>query len=751
MVKQGFVVGLWLAVNLLTFGQGDFFSNYKPMAARGNMPEDFRIQTNQKIDSENQLDGLDKKVSTEFLEQVHYGIDEILRSGKVLYGDPLTAYVERVGSKITQLDSSMSSIRFYTLRSNVVNAFSTRQGIIFVTQGLLAQLANEAQLAFVLSHELAHYLKDHVIEGFKENVELRKSRNSQESKIKQLSVYSKEKELEADKIGLELYKKAGYAKSQLDQVFDVLLYSYLPFELRELPHNYWNDDYLVIPDSYFATDFPKISVDEDFDDSKSSHPNIQSRREQLQQFAATLEDWQTDVFSFPKEDFYVARNIARFESLRNDLLNFRYGDVLYGAFLLESEFPNNRFIENCKAKAWAGLLAFKVSGNFTQVTVFPDLIQGEPFQLHQLLRRLSKEQLYALALRQVALAVSRFPEDEEIRAVYKYSITQLAKDENFSTDDFQKIGFTEAQSQYEKLRDELKKEHADSTHDDSNAADKTISKYDKIRKTKESQSEVSEDDFHLYALADILFDPEFDQIFLSARELLKNEREKERDFAAQSFYKRQKLLEKEQENRLLLGLKDIIVLEPRAVKIVKGNQLDPKRSEQLEVKLREVMEYVQHKSHQQMNVHKLGFLEFKENGTSMYNQKAILLNALEHMIAFDRQDLFPVDYQELRQISTQFGTSKVCFALIQSQNIPPSISRIVGASVIPIVWIYAAPLTVMTAYLTSFNAVVFDIDSYDFDAFAYYSLNGTTNKLLIESVLSDFFLKLGSLPEMAND
>ena len=57
-------------------------------------------------------------------------------------------------------------LRFYTIKSNVTNAFSTDQGIIVVTSGLISQITSEAHLAYILAHEIAHYTEKHVVEGF---------------------------------------------------------------------------------------------------------------------------------------------------------------------------------------------------------------------------------------------------------------------------------------------------------------------------------------------------------------------------------------------------------------------------------------------------------------------------------------------------------------------------------------------------------------------------------------------------------
>jgi predicted Zn-dependent protease len=218
-----------------------YFENYQPLQAMGEMPDEFIEYSFSKVSRDFQnleADDLTARERRDFIKGVHYGIDQLIHSGIVLYGDPISQYVTKVGEQLISNEPGLSHLRFYTFRSNIVNAFSTHQGIIFVSQGLIAQVENEAQLAFILAHEIAHYIEKHVIQNYIDVVDLSKSRSSNDSKLKQLSQYSREKEFEADEIGIEIYHKAGYTKKNLYGMFDVLAYSYLPFDLKDIPNDY---------------------------------------------------------------------------------------------------------------------------------------------------------------------------------------------------------------------------------------------------------------------------------------------------------------------------------------------------------------------------------------------------------------------------------------------------------------------------------------------------------------------------------
>lgn len=79
-------------------------------------------------------------------------------------------YVNRVGRLLT-LSSPRPQLdwHFGVLADNDVNAFAAPGGYVFVTSGLLDMLENEAQLAGVLSHEIAHVTHKDYLKAMRSN------------------------------------------------------------------------------------------------------------------------------------------------------------------------------------------------------------------------------------------------------------------------------------------------------------------------------------------------------------------------------------------------------------------------------------------------------------------------------------------------------------------------------------------------------------------------------------------------------
>lgn len=74
----------------------------------------------------------------------------------------LQKYVNQVGRWVaSQSERADLPWRFGVVESEAINAFAAPGGYIVITKGLYRKLQNEAQLAGVLAHEIAHVVKKH--------------------------------------------------------------------------------------------------------------------------------------------------------------------------------------------------------------------------------------------------------------------------------------------------------------------------------------------------------------------------------------------------------------------------------------------------------------------------------------------------------------------------------------------------------------------------------------------------------------
>jgi beta-barrel assembly-enhancing protease len=149
-----------------------------------------------------------------------------------LYDNPdMTKYVNLVGNTVARQSGRSVPYHFAILDTDVVTAVSLPGGYIFITRGALANLRNEAELAGVLAHEVAHvdrrhlekeiraqktaqFAKEEAASHVPAGAELISIAGSVVTRALTLQV-SRDKESEADKVGVEFSSKAGYDPSGL--------------------------------------------------------------------------------------------------------------------------------------------------------------------------------------------------------------------------------------------------------------------------------------------------------------------------------------------------------------------------------------------------------------------------------------------------------------------------------------------------------------------------------------------------------
>ena len=139
------------------------------------------------------------------------------RSGKVIFNCPAGDYLNKIKSKLLEEYPKVDKlITVYVTEDPSLNAFATVNNNIYVNIGLLARIENEAQLAFIIAHEILHIVDAHIIDGTlkltKEAKVFNKSNVGIDDDLFQLRKHevSREHETEADLDGFELYLKQKY-------------------------------------------------------------------------------------------------------------------------------------------------------------------------------------------------------------------------------------------------------------------------------------------------------------------------------------------------------------------------------------------------------------------------------------------------------------------------------------------------------------------------------------------------------------
>jgi predicted Zn-dependent protease len=86
-------------------------------------------------------------------------VQEIKKRWPILQEPSVNKYIGGIGRRILKpLGPQPFEYQFYVLNSSEVNAFAVPGGKVFLNSGLILLAENEAEIAGVMAHEIAHVL-----------------------------------------------------------------------------------------------------------------------------------------------------------------------------------------------------------------------------------------------------------------------------------------------------------------------------------------------------------------------------------------------------------------------------------------------------------------------------------------------------------------------------------------------------------------------------------------------------------------
>ncbi len=89
--------------------------------------------------------------------------DQMVKNHLLLENKKLNDYINKIGNlMLAQSKKAPFEFHFYIVNSNLINAFNTPGGYVYVNKGLINVVENEGELAGVIAHELGHANSHHV-------------------------------------------------------------------------------------------------------------------------------------------------------------------------------------------------------------------------------------------------------------------------------------------------------------------------------------------------------------------------------------------------------------------------------------------------------------------------------------------------------------------------------------------------------------------------------------------------------------
>lgn len=331
--------------------------NYQPARANGPLPVEFLISTAEKAakDKEKIDQSQDKKMQEaqeQFYLQTNYSVDQMRFSGEVLVNDTFSLYINRVAdSLLLKQDPELRhKLKFYILRSPVVNAFTTDQGAIFVTMGLLTRLHNESELAFVIAHEVIHYKRNHVLTGYVEGVKAKEGigqydQTTFENRFLKRHRYSRAYESQADDEGFELLVNSNYDPHAGIAAFDILAMADAPFADTLFTKSFFETGQFRFPSKFYVDTIKPYKPAEDEDDDLATHPSVQKRRKVIsRKFGKLGADTTGAKYLVSETMFWKIRNMARFEEVAEHTAVSEFNEAIYSDYAVQKVYPDNHYL-----------------------------------------------------------------------------------------------------------------------------------------------------------------------------------------------------------------------------------------------------------------------------------------------------------------------------------------------------------------------------------------------------------------------
>ncbi|PCH97464.1 MAG: hypothetical protein COB85_02670 [Bacteroidetes bacterium] len=724
------------------------FENYTPLKCSGAIPEHItRLASDKYREAKRQIDRnqrlSDYKAEDRFYMESAFIMDEFLLSGKVIFNDPLSKYINKVADVLFVKDDSLKGkLKIYTIKSPSVNAFATDEGIVLVTLGLLAQLENEAQLAFILAHEGIHFKRRHSVDIFVEQSRIERGqgtygKSSMEEKIIARSHYSKEMELEADKLGLELFLESNYSMKVLDGVCDVLQYSYLPFDDILFDRSFFETDDLIFPENYYLEELEEIQAEDgDYDDSRSTHPNIRKRRQNMSRRISKLDDTGKVKYIVSEKEFLAVRDIARFELCNLYLVNREYALSIYNTYMLLEKYPNNRYLDKMMVKALYGLVKYRNDGILGTVHKSYKKIEGSSQQLYYFIKKLKDKELNVIALRYAWMAMQRHPEDESIKKHASELFKELVFEKKMIPTYF-----------FDKSKEELIAEENIDTVADTKESLEGLSKYEKIRRKKVVTEIKGEEHFLKYALVDLMKDNDFIDEFEKQLDALEKDQEGNSDDYKVLKAKRKK---KRKEARIVrrkgkaLGIDKIVLVDPtyRVIDQRRNTKVSYLASEINQAKYIEDLGRNADRAELQVSILNTKKLQVSDIGK--FNDHAILNQWLGELLDHegDNMELTISNQEHVKYLTEKYNTKYFAWTgviSIRRSKGPEAFWLVVGGVATIYLLPYALYKLFTPDYDSFFYMVLFDIETGETELVQQHYLAAKEAKDIVNSNLYDSF------------
>ncbi len=370
MLKKYILIFL-IIISKTTFAQLEY--NYVPIKAEKIDKTAYKksLETKLKTDVDAIKSKYKKKIEDIYWNKYDF-ITASIDSGYFYFDDTINIYFQNILENIKKSNPTLNTpgIKIYVSRATYPNAYCVGEGSLVFNIGLLRYMHNESQIAFIICHELAHQIQDHVmtaaIAGIEKlysketQAELRKIKYSEYGTYtKALSLakayvfdnrkHSRLHESEADSLAYLYLKNTKYDENEaftalalLDSI-DNEKYTdsiQLPkfFNYQELP---FKNSWIMEEKKFIFAE--KDSITETEKDSLKTHPDCKKRIEALSKIRTTP-SYGKLTFIQSAYLFQKLVDYSDFECINNRLEDKNLDGAFYLTLKLLNKYPDNVYL-----------------------------------------------------------------------------------------------------------------------------------------------------------------------------------------------------------------------------------------------------------------------------------------------------------------------------------------------------------------------------------------------------------------------
>lgn len=313
-----------------------------------------------------------RKELQDFYESRFEGIRNKLLAGHYLFQDSINQYFDQILLNILNANPNVRrtrGVRLFLSRYYWPNASCHGEGTLVMNIGLLRRLENESQVAFIIAHELAHQILDHVNSAVHNRVkkmnsaeakrvlrDIKKERYNANQKADEFLKgmvfdhrrHSRDHEAEADSLAIVLLENTSYDLKQgirVLEILDEIDEEKYPFNLK-LRERFNSPDYSFKSRWLMKETGLSMAKSDDFAwnaDSLKTHPDCQDRIIKLKSVIPF--NFKTDQVNIQNEiQFESLTRIADFEMVASTYELGNYGRALFYCLQLLEKYPDNAWL-----------------------------------------------------------------------------------------------------------------------------------------------------------------------------------------------------------------------------------------------------------------------------------------------------------------------------------------------------------------------------------------------------------------------